>query len=202
MTSIKAAAESSLVKSGLRWPLAGAAIVAAIAHVPVIGPHLDEAPYMGVLFILLTTACVVLATAAILYDSAAVYAASAVVCGTAIIGYAATRLVAFPLLADDVGNWLEPLGVLSIASEAVVVFVALRALRTTSRTAIGGRVGGDRAGPRSGVTHATSPTPNRSPGAHRSRHRRSHPVLRNDRETSARSRPERDHRPSDRRRTR
>jgi hypothetical protein len=115
-------------RSPFRWPLAAAALVSAGAHIPVIAPHLDEAPYMGVLFILLTGACTVLALAALVRDSSLVYAASASVCGLAIAGYAATRLVAFPMLADDVGNWLEPLGVVSIVSEAVVVAAALAAL--------------------------------------------------------------------------
>ena len=52
-----------------------------------------------------------------------------VVCGLTIIGYAATRLVAFPMLADDVGNWLEPLGVVSIVAETVVVASSIAALR-------------------------------------------------------------------------
>jgi hypothetical protein len=108
-----------------RWPLAAAAIVAAIAHIPVIGEHLEEAPYMGVLFIVLTAACFALAAVAVVYDTVAVYAAAAVTCGLAVVGYAATRLVAFPMLADDVGNWFEPLGVVSIISETVVVLFAL-----------------------------------------------------------------------------
>ena len=115
--------------SALRWPLAAAAVAAAVAHVPVIGSHLHEAPYMGVLFIVLTAACFGLAATAVVHDSAAVYAASVVTCGLAIVGYAATRLVAFPMLADDVGNWLEPLGVASITSELAVVACALIALR-------------------------------------------------------------------------
>jgi hypothetical protein len=116
------------LRSPQRWALAGAAAVAAVAHVPVIAPHLDEAPYMGALFILLTAACLALAAAVLVRDSAAVYAMAALTCGLAIIGYIATRLVPFPMLADDVGNWLEPLGVLSILSEAVVVTAAATAL--------------------------------------------------------------------------
>jgi hypothetical protein len=115
--------------SSLRWPLAAATAVAAGAHVPVIGPHLDEAPYMGVLFLVLTSACLTLAGAALAYDTAAVYAASVATCSLAVIGYAATRLVAFPLLADDVGNWLEPLGVVSVGSELLVVLLGLAVLR-------------------------------------------------------------------------
>jgi hypothetical protein len=114
--------------SAARWPLAVAALVAALAHVPVVRPHLDEAPYMGVLFIVLTVGCLVLAAAVLVRDSPAVYAASAVTCGGAIVGYAATRVVAFPMLADDVGNWFEPLGVVSVVSETVVVLASVVAL--------------------------------------------------------------------------
>jgi hypothetical protein len=112
-------------RSPVRWPLAAAAAVAAVAHIPVIGSHLIEAPYMGVLFIVLTAACFALALTVTVVDSRAVYAAAAVTCGLAVLGYAATRLVSFPMLADDVGNWFEPLGVLSVASEVLVVLAAL-----------------------------------------------------------------------------
>ncbi|MDT4915602.1 MAG: hypothetical protein QOH89_302 [Pseudonocardiales bacterium] len=115
--------------SPARWLLGAAAAVAAVAHLPVIEEHLAEAPYMGVLFIVLTAACFALALAALVFDSPAVYMASAVTCSLAIIGYAATRLVAFPMLADDVGNWFEPLGVVSVVSEAVVVAAAVLGLR-------------------------------------------------------------------------
>lgn len=115
-----------------RWVLAAAAVVAAGAHVPVIAPHLDEAPYMGVLFIVLTAACLLLAAAALVRDSRGVYALAILTCGLAIIGYAATRLVAFPDLDDDVGNWLEPLGVLAILSEALVLVAGVNGLRAAA----------------------------------------------------------------------
>lgn len=105
------------------------AVVAAVAHIPVIKPHLSEAPYMGALFIVLTAACLVLAMTLTIHDGAVVYGLSILTCGLAVVGYAATRLVAFPMLADDVGNWLEPLGVVSIAAESIVVAGASLALR-------------------------------------------------------------------------
>jgi hypothetical protein len=123
--------------SSVRWMLAVAAIVAATAHLPVIAPHLDEAPYMGVLFVVLTAACFALAAVVLFRDSRAVYLASALTCGLAVVGYAATRLVSFPMLADDVGNWLEPLGVVSIVSELVVVTCAVLALRRTASAGSG-----------------------------------------------------------------
>jgi hypothetical protein len=113
--------------SPLRWLLAAAAAAAAAAHVPVIGPHLDEAPYMGVLFVVLTVGCGAIGLTALIRDSAALYALARVTCGLAVIGYAATRLVAFPMLADDVGNWLEPLGVVSVVAELVVIATATTA---------------------------------------------------------------------------
>lgn len=106
-----------------------ASVVAAVAHLPVIKPHLTEAPYMGALFILLTAACLALAVTLTIHDGVVVYALSVLTCGLAVIGYAATRLVAFPMLSDDVGNWLEPLGVVSICTETVVVVAACLAIR-------------------------------------------------------------------------
>ena len=65
-------------------------------------------------------------------DTMAVYAFAMLTCGLAIVGYIATRLVAFPLLADDVGNWFEPMGVLSVGSEAIVVLSAGLAFRAVA----------------------------------------------------------------------
>lgn len=106
-----------------------AVVVAGAVHVPVIAPHLDEAPYMGGLFILLTVACLLSAAVLVAAEVPLAYALAATSCGLAVIGYAATRLVAFPQLADDVGNWLEPLGVVAVLSELVVVAAAVTGLR-------------------------------------------------------------------------
>jgi hypothetical protein len=116
-----------------RFVLALATAVVAGAHVPVIGEHLREAPYMGVLFVGLTVACAGVALAAPAWDPPAIYAFAATLCALAIAGYCATRLVAFPLLDDDLGQWLEPLGVVSVASELAVVACSALALRGAAR---------------------------------------------------------------------
>lgn len=67
---------------------------------------------------------------AVLYDAPAVYLAATTVCGLTIMGCAATRLVAFPMLEHDVGNWLEPLGVVSIIAETIVVASSIAVLRS------------------------------------------------------------------------
>ncbi|MBO1766519.1 hypothetical protein [Allobranchiibius sp. GilTou38] len=119
--------------SRARWVVALFAVVAAVAHIPVTGEHLREAPYMGWLFIVLTVGCLAIAGAALVRDSSAVYALAVLTCGLAVVGYAATRLTAFPMLADDVGNWLEPLGVVSVITETVVVVAAIVGLRHRAR---------------------------------------------------------------------
>ena len=116
-----------------RTTLVVAALVASAAHVPVIAPHLDEAPYMGALFLAFTVTCLGLAALAVVRPSRGVWASAAAVCGSAVVTYAATRLVAFPQLADDVGAWFEPLGVVSVVSESAVVAAALSLWRTPLR---------------------------------------------------------------------
>lgn len=62
-------------------------------------------------------------------DTTLVYGLAGLTCGLATAGCATTRIVAFPQLSDDVGDWWEPLGVVSIAAETVVVAAALAVLR-------------------------------------------------------------------------
>jgi uncharacterized membrane protein HdeD (DUF308 family) len=121
--------------SGWRWLVVAGTVIAAAAHVPVLAPHLTEAPYMGVLFVLLTVTCLAIASAALVCDSTLVYGLAELTCGLAIAGYIVTRLVAFPHLSDDVGNWLEPLGVVSVLAEAIVVLAAITAVCTAPRLA-------------------------------------------------------------------
>jgi hypothetical protein len=110
----------------LRWPTVVALLVAAAAHIPVTPEHLREAPYMGWLFLGFTVVALVTAVAVAVRGTVpAAFIGAGGLCATAIAAYAATRLVAFPQLGDDVGNWGEPLGVVSVVSEAAVVALSL-----------------------------------------------------------------------------
>jgi hypothetical protein len=121
-------------QAAVRWPTAAALLVASVAHIPVIPEHLHEAPYMGVLFIGFTIVSAALAVAVAVRGAApAPFVVSGVLCAVAIATYCLTRLVAFPQLADDVGNWGESLGVVSIASEAAVVAFSLMAAAALQR---------------------------------------------------------------------
>ena len=101
-------------------PAALLALVAGLAHVPVTPEHLDEAPYIGVLFIVLTVACVIGAAWLLISDSRAVWASLGATCLLAVAGYVVSRTVGLPMMADDVGNWFETLGVVSVVTEAAV----------------------------------------------------------------------------------
>jgi hypothetical protein len=114
-------------QDAFRWPTVVLLFVASMAHVPVVPEHLEEAPYMGVLFILFVVASFALAALLAARPSPPLYSAAAVLCAAAIVAYAATRMVSFPELADDVGNWAEPLGLVSVASEAGVVLLGVLA---------------------------------------------------------------------------
>jgi hypothetical protein len=115
--------------SALRWPVAGCAAVAALAHVPVTPEHLTEARYLGVLFLLLTVVLLLGATAVLATGSGAAYALLAGVSLLAVAGYVVSRTAGLPLVADDIGRWFEPLGIVSVLAEAATAAFAGVALR-------------------------------------------------------------------------
>lgn len=116
---------SAAERSPWRWPAAATAFIVAAAHVPITGEHLDEAPYIGWSFVALEVTAVALAVALVLRDVAVVWWAAAVVPALAIVAFVVTRTVALPDIADDVGNWTEPLGFVALGAEGLLVVLAL-----------------------------------------------------------------------------
>jgi cytochrome c oxidase assembly factor CtaG len=123
LTSSRAQARAEV--SPWRWTAAAAALVVLAAHVPVTSEHLSAAPYIGWLFIALEVATAVLAAFLVLDDRAVVWTAAAVVPTLAIVAYVLSRSLSLPQIADDVGNWTEPLGVVAISAELVLLVVVL-----------------------------------------------------------------------------
>jgi hypothetical protein len=117
--------QSGAERSRLRLPAAAAALVAAAAHVPLTGGHLQAAPYVGVLFIALELVLVVLALLLVLADRPVVWAIATVVPTLAVGAYVASRSVGLPQIGDDVGNWTEPLGMVAVSAEVVLVVLGL-----------------------------------------------------------------------------
>ena len=83
----------TLTRSPAQWCASFLLVVAAATHIPLIQDHLEEAPYVGWLFIALSVVCIVLAVAILFVDSAGVWMISGAVCLAAV--------VALPRLAHD-----------------------------------------------------------------------------------------------------
>lgn len=117
--------------SPLRWFAAAMMFVAAAVHVPLVPEHLEEAAYVGVLFIALAVVGAVLTVLLMVHDSRPVWTVSGVVGLLSVVAFVASRTVGLPQITDDIGNWTEPLGYPALASEALVTIVAALALRHT-----------------------------------------------------------------------
>ncbi|HEU5043392.1 MAG TPA: hypothetical protein VFT75_04580 [Nocardioidaceae bacterium] len=117
------------LRSPLRWLAAATLVASGVVHIPVIPMHLEEAPYIGYLFIALTAVCFALAAAVLLVDSMLVWAAGGVVTALAVIAFVLSRTVGLPQIEDDIGNWTEPLGIAAITAETLTVLLAVVALR-------------------------------------------------------------------------
>ncbi|HWB66590.1 MAG TPA: hypothetical protein VG708_07165 [Mycobacteriales bacterium] len=123
-----------------RFFVAGLLIVAGAAHIPVTPEHLHEAPYIGALFIALTVGCFALALLLVGADTRLAYGAASIVAFLAVAAYVVSRSTALPQIGDDVGNWLEPLGVVSIVTEGAACLLSVSVIAARRPTA-GGRFG-------------------------------------------------------------
>jgi hypothetical protein len=117
-------AEGGAAPSIWRDPLLAALIVTAAAHLPVTPGHLAEAPYIGVLFILLEVACAGIVLLLLRAEVWWLFAGAALLGIGAIGALLVSRTVGLPLMADDIGNWSDPLATISLVAESVVVLAS------------------------------------------------------------------------------
>jgi hypothetical protein len=125
---------SRIAERGLPAVAAAGALGEAVAHVPLIGSHLVEAPYVGIGFVLLTIAGLFLAVLLTVRPEEPVWVATGVVAVLALVGYVLSRTVGLPQIGDDVGAWGDPLGIVAVTCETLMALTALahlvvRALR-------------------------------------------------------------------------
>lgn len=121
----------------LRWAAAASLTTTAAVHTALAPSHLREAPYAGALFIVLSATALTIALALVRSDHELVWMAAALVSMAALLAYAASRSVGLPSLADDVGDWLNPLGIVAIVSEAATALISLRRLAATASAGVG-----------------------------------------------------------------
>jgi hypothetical protein len=120
----------STTPSRAQWCGSALLVTAAVTHLPLIREHLEEAPYVGWLFLALSVACLALAVVVLLVDHPVVWGLAALTCLAAAIGFFLSRTVGLPQIGDDVGNWTEPLGFPAVASEILLAVLAYAHLRS------------------------------------------------------------------------
>ena len=110
----------------------GLAVIAAI-HVLDLPGKFAETPYLAVAYIGLIVVAAVIAERLFQRASRLDFAAAATLSGMAFLAFVVNRTVGMPGAMGDIGNWLEPLGLLSLVVEAFVVWQAIAALASLPR---------------------------------------------------------------------
>ncbi|WP_088282637.1 hypothetical protein [Kineosporia sp. A_224] len=96
----------------------------ALIHVVDVPDKLEEVPYLGVAYLGLIAVSLVVAEMLVRRDDRRAWALSALLSASVILGYVVNRTTGMPGAMDDIGNWLEPLGVASLFVEGVVLAVS------------------------------------------------------------------------------
>jgi hypothetical protein len=129
-----AAAAHHLTESAVRRALAAIGLVGiALIHVLDLPGKLEEAPYLGVAYLALIGASLVAAEALVRRDTVLAWLATGGIALATLGGYIVNRTIGMPGAMDDIGNWLEPLGLASLFVEGAVAALALIGLTRRAR---------------------------------------------------------------------
>jgi hypothetical protein len=115
-----------------RWvPAATAAglVGVALTHLLGLPEKLAETPWEGWVFITVSIAALTLAWLVFRAPDRSVYIAAAAVAGLPLLGYVLGRSIGLPGDTAEIGQWLAPLGVLSVLSGILVVAGAVYGAR-------------------------------------------------------------------------
>lgn len=110
----------------------GVAAIAAI-HVLDLPGKLKETPYLGYLYIVLIVAALVITERLFTVATKLDYLAAGALAAAVFVAFVINRTVGMPGAMDDIGNWLEPLGLLSLVVEVFVVWQSVAAVRAIRR---------------------------------------------------------------------
>ncbi|HEX3622535.1 MAG TPA: hypothetical protein VHT97_09485 [Acidimicrobiales bacterium] len=102
----------------------------ALIHLLDLQSKFHETPYLGWAYVGLIVGTLATAAVLIRHDSRRAWVAALVLAGATFLGYALSRTTGLPSATDDIGNWLEPLGLASLFVESCVVLLSGYALRT------------------------------------------------------------------------
>lgn len=112
----------------------GLASVAAI-HILDLPGKITDTPYIAALYIALIIASLVLTERLFVAGTRRDFIAAAALSAAVIVSFAINRTVGMPAATGDIGNWLEPLGLLSLVVEAFVLWQSIAAIVAMPRKA-------------------------------------------------------------------
>jgi len=101
-------------------------------HVMDLPGKMQEVPYIGFMYIGVILAAGFLMHRVISGPNRRDFLAAAGLAAAVILGYVVNRTMGMPGATDDIGNWWEPLGFLSVVIEVWVVALGLTAARSVS----------------------------------------------------------------------
>ncbi|HEX2805484.1 MAG TPA: hypothetical protein VHN80_04880 [Kineosporiaceae bacterium] len=116
--------ESAVRRGVVAIGLAGVALI----HVLDLPGKLEETPYLGVAYLGLIISALIVAEALVRRDTTLAWLAAAGIALATMAGYVVNRTLGMPGAMDDIGNWLEPLGLASLFVEGVVAVLAVTGL--------------------------------------------------------------------------
>jgi hypothetical protein len=111
--------------------LLGLAGIIAV-HVMDLPGKMSEVPYLGFLYVGIILTAGFLMYRVIKGPTSIDFLAIAALSIAVILGYVVNRTVGMPGAMDDIGNWFEPLGLLSLVIEAWLILISLSAFRAMS----------------------------------------------------------------------
>lgn len=114
--------------STIRRALVAAGLFGIVAvHLVDLPDKMAEVPYLGWAYLGLIVASLVLAELVATRSDRRLMAASAGLSSAVLVGFAINRTTGMPGAMDDIGNWTEPLGMVSLLVEAAVIWLGARA---------------------------------------------------------------------------
>src|SRR5689334_20487076 len=96
----------------------------ALVHVLQLPDAFRAVDYLGLLFIAAIVLSLCLVAALTRMSDERVWAATGALPALVLIGFVLSRTSGLPGFTDDIGNWSEPLGLLSLVFEGLLVFLS------------------------------------------------------------------------------
>ena len=106
----------------------GGLVAIALIHILQLPAAFAGIGYLGALFIAVVVACLALAAVLTRTSDDRAWLAAGGLPALILLGYVISRSVGLPGFTDDIGEWSEPLGLASMVTEGLTIFVTAAVL--------------------------------------------------------------------------